>query len=168
MDASYVVIFPHEKNKPHVYYDPGASAGWCAYDARGNLYLDQVVASHRRRFEEIGVLKKGTTTFKNYRLDHSFAAGGLQFDGRHIVVGNLQTNTLYRLRFAGSNATVIGSTQLGTVQYVQQFWIFDRRVIAADLDGNSTYIWRYPAGGPPVTSIEAFFMPQGSTISAGS
>jgi hypothetical protein len=92
-------------------------------------------------------------------------AGGLQFDGHHVVVGDLQTNTLYRLRFAGSKATVIGSTPLGTVQYVQQYWISGGRVIAADVDGNSAYIWKYPGGGSPVTSIEAFDLPQGSTIS---
>jgi hypothetical protein len=166
-DASFVVVFPDEKNEPEAYYDPGAIAGWCAYDDRGNLYLDQVVEPHHRRFEYIGVLKKGTATFKNYLLDRRIAAGGLQFDGHNIVVGNLQTNTLYRLRFAGANATAIGSTPLRLVQHLRQYWIFEGRLIGPDLSG-PVYVWKYPAGGSPITSIQAFSLPQGSTISVGS
>lgn len=163
--APYVVVFPNEQNQPRAYSAPRAYALWCTYDDQGNLYIDQVFHPHHRRIEYIAVLKKGTTTFKNYRLGRGISAGGLQFDGRHVVVVDLSTNTLYRVRFSGSDATAIGSTPLGTVQHVRQFWISGRRVIAADLNGTAAYIWKYPEGRMPVDSIEAFYMPQGSTIS---
>lgn len=161
-DAPYVVIFPGGKQNPMAISDAYAILFWCAYDSRGNLYVDKV--NHRHK-QYIGVLPSGSTTFKNYLLDtRAGGAGGLQFDGQHIVVDDLGTNTLHQLRFSGSNASVIGSTPLGGAKDIFQYWIHKRRVIGPDIYGTA-YFWKYPGGGYPVKSIQGFTLPVGSTVS---
>ncbi|MBV8808672.1 MAG: hypothetical protein JO033_08355, partial [Acidobacteriaceae bacterium] len=161
-DGSIVVIFPKEQEKPQTYYDPHAILFWCAYDADGNLYVDQV-RYHGRQY--IGVLPKGSTKFTNFMLDRRAGdAGALQFDGKQIVVDDLDANILHRLRFSGSKATVVGSTALGGAKAVEQFTLYKRRVIGPDLYG-SVYFWKYPAGGSVRSSLQGFTLTQGSTIS---
>jgi hypothetical protein len=162
LDAPSVVIFPKAKNWPRVYYDPYAILFECAYDDKGNLYVDPVVHRHRLY---IGVLLKSTHTFKNFLLDSRAGhPGGLQFDGRHVVADDLRTNTLHQLRFSGSKAIVVGSTPLNGATSVAQYWIQGKIVIGPDEFG-PVYYWKYPAGGSPIYEIQAFFEPEGSTVS---
>jgi hypothetical protein len=162
-DSGFVVIFPNEQNTPEVYYDPYALMFHCAYDATGNLYDDLVIYRHR---EYIGVLRKGSQTFKNFLLDgRAGIPGALQFDGQHVVANDLNTNVLHQLNFSGSNATVIGSTPLNGAKQIEQFWIHKGKAIGPDLYG-TVYYWNYPVGGSPIHSISGFTDPVGSTISA--
>jgi len=161
-DAEFVVIFPNEKNRPQVVYDPYATMAWCTYVGKGNLYAEQVYYGHRWH---IGVLPKGSSGFTNYLLDRRAGhAGSLQFDGQHVAVLDYATNILHQLRFSGSKAIMIGSTPLNGAKSIEQFWIYKKKVIGPDLYG-STYYWNYPAGGSPVKIIQGFTLPAGSTVS---
>jgi hypothetical protein len=163
-DAGFVVVFPKAKNTPQVYYDIYASMYRCAYDNKGDLFVDQVSNDHKNY---IGELPKVTTKFKNFLLDRRIAhSGGIQFDGKHVAIDDLGSNIVYQLRFSGSKAIVIGSTPLNGVGKwtVEQFWIQGKTLIGPD--SNSTvYFWKYPAGGSPVKSIQGFTLNVGSTVS---
>ncbi|HZY96453.1 MAG TPA: hypothetical protein VFE35_05080 [Candidatus Cybelea sp.] len=160
-DLPSVVIFPDAKQKPVVYSDPYSIIFWCAYDDKGNLFVEQV-RQHRKFY--IGELPRGATKFKNLFLDPRVGGpSSLQFDGQHIVVEG-PTSTLYQLRFSGSNAIVISSTPLNGAKQIEQFWIQKRRVIGPDLYG-TTYFWKYPLGGSPAGSIQGFTLPYGATVS---
>ncbi len=161
-DAPYVVIFPDAKEHPVVYVDPYASLFWCAYDDKGNLFIEQI--RHHRKFY-IGELPKGATKFKNFVLDsRAGIPGATKFDGQHVVVEDLRTNGLHQVRFSGSNAVVIDSTPLNGAKEIQQFWIHKGKVIGPDAYGPA-YFWKYPLGGSPAKAIQGFTLPVGVTVS---
>ncbi|HZY96806.1 MAG TPA: hypothetical protein VFE35_06865 [Candidatus Cybelea sp.] len=161
-DLPSIVIFPDAQNRPIAYSDPYSIIFWCAYDDQGNLFVERV--RHHRKFY-IGELPKGATKFRNLLLDARVAdPSALKFDGRHVVVEDLNASTLYQLRFSGSSAIVIGTTALSGAKQIEQFWIQNSRVIGPDAYG-SVYFWKYPAGGSPVKSIQGFTLPDGSTVS---
>jgi hypothetical protein len=160
-DANYVVIFPDAKQMPVVRLDSHAILFWCAYDDKGNLFVERV--RHHRKFY-IGELPKGATSFKNLLMDPRIVGpSGLKFDGQHMVVEDY-ANILYRLRFSGRNAIDIGETPLNGAKQIEQFWIYKNKVIGPDLYGPA-YFWKYPLGGPPVKSIPGFTLPTGVAIS---
>ncbi len=136
----------------------------CAYDNKGNLFVDQINSRNGRR-NFIGELPKGATQFTNYLLDHRINhPGGIQFDGKHVAIEDIKKSIVYRLRFSGSQAVVVGSTRLQGTTFVQQYWTQGTTLIGPD--GNSAvYFWKYPRGGSPANSIEGFTLDYGSTVS---
>ncbi len=162
LDAAFVVIFPKAKEAPKVYYDRHASMYHCAYDDKGDLFVDQVYTRHHNY---IGELAKGKTTFRNYLLDGRVAhSGGIQFDGQRVAIEDLKSLIVYRLGFSGNDAIVVGTTPLSGAKYIYQYWIQGKTLIGPDLYGD-VYLWKYPEGGSPVSAIQGFTEPYGSTVS---
>jgi hypothetical protein len=160
-DANWVVIFPDARQMPVVRADPYAILFWCAYDDKGNLFVEEVRHHHR---SYIGELPKGATSFKNLLMDPRIGGpSGLKFDGEYMVVENY-ANILYRLRFSGGNAIDIGNTPLNGAKQIERFWIHKSKVIGPDASGNA-YFWNYPLGGSPVKSIPGFTLPVGAAVS---
>jgi hypothetical protein len=155
-------VFPKAKNKPRVYYDIHAIMFFCAYDNKGDLFVDRVI-NHRNNY--IGELPKGAAKFNNYLLNRRIThSGGIQFDGKHVVIEDQGSHVVYRLRFSGTKAIVVGSTPLNGTTWVEQYSIQGKTLIGPD--SNSTvYFWKYPGGGPPVGSIGGFTLNYGSTVS---
>lgn len=165
-DSAFVVVFPKAEEKPKVYYEDMAHVNMydCAYDDKGDLFVDQIY-SRDGRHEYIGELPKGAQQFKTFLLDPRIAhPGGIQFDGKHVAIEDLGSRIVYRLLFSGSSAIVVGSTPLSGATYVYQYWIRGKTLIGPDLYGN-VYFWKYPDGGMPVSSIQGFTEPYGSTVS---
>jgi hypothetical protein len=166
-DSGFVVVFPRGKERPEVYYEQTkgrVNMYMCAYDNKGDLFVDQIY-SRGHRYQYIGEMPKGDTKFTNYLLDPRIAhPGGIQFDGKHIVIEDLGSLIVYRLRFSGSNAIVVGSTPLNGAKYIYQYWIQGKTLIGPDEYGD-VYLWKYPQGGSPVNTIQGFTEPSGSTVS---
>jgi hypothetical protein len=163
-DSGFVVVFPKAEEKPRVYYEDMADTHmfFCAYDDKGDLFVDQVA---KGRHSYVGELPKGTTRFTNYLLDRRVAhPGGIQFDGKHIAIEDLDSLIVYRLRFSGTEAVVMGGTSLSGTGYVQQYWIQGKTLIGPG-SNNTVYLWNYPEGGSPVSSIQGLTEPYGSTVS---
>ena len=165
-DSGFVVVFPKAQQSPQVYYENMKHVIMyrCAYDDKGDLFVDQVY-SHNHRRQYIGDLANGTTQFKNYLLDQRISRpGGIQFDGRHVAVEDLSSHIVYRLRFSGSQAVTVGTTPLNGTPWVDQYWIQGRTLIGPD-ENNTAYFWRYPEGHYPVTYIQGFTIDIGATVS---
>ena len=162
LDAAFVVLFPKAKETPKAYYDRYASMYHCAYDDKGDLFVDQVYTRHHNY---IGELAKATTTFRNYVLDGRIAhSGGIQFDGQRVAIEDLTSLIVYRLSFSGDDAIVVGSTPLSGAKFLYQYSIQRKTLIGPDLYGD-VYFWKYPKGGSPVSTIQGFTVPYGSTVS---
>lgn len=164
LDSGFVVVYPKAEDKPEVYYEDMADTHMsrCAYDNKGDLFVDQVAKGGKNY---IGELPRGATKFTNYVLDTRIGPpGGIQFDGKHVAIGDLGSHIVYRLRFSGSKAIIVGGTPLNGTTSVEQYWIQGKTLIGPD--GNSTvYLWKYPGGGSPVSSIQGFTLDFGSTVS---
>ena len=168
LDGEDVVIFPKANERPKVYYEDMRYTYMfnCAYDNKGDLFVDDVFnRNHHRKY--IGELPRSAKQFTNYLLDRRIAhPGGIQFDGKHIVIEDLGSLIAYRLRFSGSNAIIVGKTQLNGAGYVDQYSIQGNTLIGPD-SNTTVYLWKYPKGGSPVSSIGGFTLNYGSTVSVG-
>jgi len=167
LDSGFVVVFPKAEERPKVYYPHTmhrVSMYMCAYDDEGDLFVDQIY-NRDGRHEYIGELRKVTKQFQVYLLDPRIThPGGIQFDGKHVVIEDLDSHIVYRLRFSGTKAAVIGSALLDGTPWVEQYWIQGETLIGPD--ANSTvYFWKYPQGGSPVSSVQRFTLDVGSTVS---
>ena len=143
-----VAIYKKARGRPTFYADSGFGDYECGYDDKGNLFIDGYVYSGHLNFAE---LPKGSSTFTNITLNQSFdAAGGIQWDGKHLAVGDLYAAVIYQFDISGSSGTEVGSTPLNGSGTVWQFFIDGDRVIAPstfqDYSG-FVNIYDYPAGG---------------------
>jgi hypothetical protein len=142
-----------------------------AYDEHGNLFVDGDTADGPVALAE---LPKGGAAFEPIGLSQSISyAGGFQWDGVHLAVGDQTNDVIYQFAISGSQAKEVGQTALGGAAHVFDFFITakDKReksaaVVGADINGNRVLSWRYPAGGAPVKTIGAgLTFPQGVAIS---
>lgn len=162
-DSSGVFIYQKARGTPTVYGDSQIIMYFCTYDAKGNLFVDQVTNG---KGSYIGELQRHAKLFKYIKLTrHMGPAGGILWDGKYIAVGDLQTDIVYRLKVSGAFGIVVGTVALTGSKEVREFWIDGNRLIGPDQVTNKIEIWNYPAGGPYVSSIEYINEPLGSTIS---
>jgi DNA-binding beta-propeller fold protein YncE len=166
-----VAIYADAKGTAQTYTDPSiVNYRFCGYDAKGNLFVDGVNSSSAFVLAE---LPKGGSSLKNIPIKQTIEwPGAVQWDGKHVAVGDTDAVTVYQIDPANGN--VAGSTKLIGANYVDQFWIDGSvatrkdakkaRVIAPSQDGGTLALYDYPAGGVSVWSISVS-EPFGATVS---
>jgi hypothetical protein len=163
-----VAIYKDAKGSPtyrtdsNIYHEE-----FCGYDNAGNLFVDgQDISSGGLRLSEI---PSGKTFFKNITLNQTFTgAGGVQWDGKHLAIGNNTegAGTIYQFAINGEKGTKVGSTPLNGSGGAEQFWIEQANVIVPEPFTNDVGIWAYPAGGSAKKTITGGFdFPEGATVS---
>lgn len=160
-----VVIYKHAKGRPKAYYtDPVmAEVGYCDYDNKGDLFVDGLASGGAFRFAEIPA---GSTSFRNITLSQPIGSpGGVQWDGRHIAVGDRVINVIYEFIIKGKKGTEVGTTPLIGATEVDDFWIDRPNVIGPDFGAKDVGIWPYPSGGSPKKTIAGLTQPVGAVIS---
>jgi len=160
-----VVVYRHAKGRPRGNYTDAHMSQMllCGYDAKGNLFLDGQNASYVSAFAE---LPAGGKKLVDLTLDQAIgSAGGVQWDGKYVAIGDQSTNTIYQFSFNGTQGTKMGSTSLGGATEVFQFWIDGKRVVGPDTYGADVGVWSYPAGGSPLKTIGNLYVPLGTVIS---
>lgn len=162
-----VAIYVGAQGTPTTYADPTIGfLDFDGYDNAGNIFVDG--SNSGGSGFEFAELKKGSSSFTSISLDVSIGyPGNIQWDGKHITVGDQISNTIYRIDVAGSEGTSIGSTSLTGAYDVDQYWIRGRTVIGPDADNADVGYWRYPAGGEAKKDITGIGEPYGATVSKG-
>ncbi|HYL26502.1 MAG TPA: hypothetical protein VEW74_01640 [Candidatus Nitrosotalea sp.] len=164
--AGGVAIYAHAEGSPKKYsYGFVYEYYFAGYDDRGNLFVDATddVPSKPFAFVE---LRKGARKLEAITLNQSIAIpGGVGWDGRHVVVGDVRSSHLYRFDISGSVGTKAGSTQLGRARSVNQFVIAGSSVVGANFEGATVGFWNYPRGGAPAKTIGSLGEPFGVTLS---
>jgi DNA-binding beta-propeller fold protein YncE len=162
-----LVIYRHAKGKPTGNYTDSAINNMllCSYDDAGNLFLDGLTQGSVFQFAE---LRKGGTALLNVKLNQSIQnAGGVEWDGTHVAVGDQATNVIYQFAISGKKGKKVGSTPLSGASEVFQFWIDGAKAIGPNAYGGDVGIWRYPAGGSAIRTIGGLYAPLGAVVSAG-
>jgi hypothetical protein len=158
-----VAIYKNAQGRPKTYKEPEISYyQFCGYDNRGNLFVDgaKTGAFH------LAELPNGKTSFRNITLDKSFSyAGAVQWDGKHVAVGDYESNVIYRFRISGSRGTSVGSTPLHHSSFAIGFWIEGSTVVGPNDDSANVMFWKYPGGYSPIKTISGLRNPWGSTVS---
>lgn len=160
-----VVIYDRAKGRPKHHYADAAIADMllCSYDGSGNLFLDGLTSASAFAFAE---LPKGGSKLIDITLNRSIAsAGGVEWDGKYVAVGDQSTSTIYQFSISGTSGTEEGSTQLSGATQIFQFWIDGAKLIGPDSGQADAGIWNYPAGGAPVKTITGLYAPLGAVVS---
>jgi hypothetical protein len=162
--AGGITIYSGGTGSGTTYTDPQMPQVWaCGYDKSGNLFVDGKNASGVFQFAE---LPKGSHSLANISLDVPFVwPGGVQWDGKHIAVGDAKADVVYRT--TGASGRVVGTTELGGASTVGQFWKVGSAVVASSYDTGTVGIWHYPAGGTPEKVLSGFAEPFGVAVSKG-
>jgi hypothetical protein len=140
-----VSIYARGRGTPTVYrvaavYHPY----FCGYDDRGNLFVDGVRGS---KFE-FASLMRGHARFSNVRLDQSFSSmpGAVQWDGKHLAVGDQQGANVFQFDVKGNIGTEVGAVPVKTG--IEQFWIQSDTIVGPDEGDANVTFWTYPGGVP--------------------
>jgi hypothetical protein len=162
-----VAIFKKARGKPKLYPDSGF--GWaCSYDQQGNLFIDG--GGVRNGYIKFAELPKGGTTFSNISLNQTFnEAGGVQWDGHNVAVGDYYNAIIYKFRISGSTGTEVGSTPLTASGTVLQFFIDKVRgkvLVPSTFQDAPGFvnIYNYPQGGTAGRTLN-FGNPDGVAVS---
>ncbi len=166
LSKGYVAIYKHATGTPTLYQKSGAIFAFCGYDGKGDLFVDGMNSDEAIVFKFVE-LPKGGKALKSITLNQTFGgSGGVEWDGTYVVVGDDDTNNIYRFAISGSKGTLQGTTTLENALGVTEFWIQGSTVIAGYGDADVVAYWDYPAGGSPTKTItKAIDGPYGVTIS---
>jgi hypothetical protein len=161
-----VAIYKKARGKPIFYADGDFGDYECGYDDKGNLFIAGYVVSGQLNFAE---LPKGGSAFKNIALNQTFhAAGGIQWDGSHLAVGDLYAGFIYQFDIRGNRGTEVGNTSLNGAGSVWQFFVDgDRVIVPSTFQENSgtVNVYAYPAGGPAKETLISAYDPDGVVVS---
>ena len=160
-----VAIFPNASGSPKVYTSYDMYPFGAGYDNNGDLFVDspQYGSGSRCALYE---LHAGKQKFSSpLRLRGFGNCGGVQWDGKHIAVGDSDVDVIYKFAVRGSHLRKVASTSLGGADDVAQFWIQGANVIGPNSLSTTTMIWKYPAGGNPVETITGLSEPWDATVS---
>jgi hypothetical protein len=160
-----IAIYKNAKGNPSTYYADSHvfNVYSCGYDSSGNLFIDgENEGSSSFAFAE---LASGARKFTNITLNQPIkSAGGLQWDGKYVAVGDQYTN-IYQFSIHGKTGTKVGTTPLNGAGRDAEFWIKGSNVIVPDSDKLHVAIWDYPAGGSAEQRVKGFQYPIGATVS---
>lgn len=149
-DYGNVGVYENAEGSPRYYelYKPQQ----CSYDGTGDLYCD----THIEDSFLFGLYKLPAKKqqFAKVSLNKSIVEpGGMQWDGRYLMVGDAETNVVHRFHVHGRKGRSVGSLLLSKGNWVNEFSIARSKLAGANYDGRSVMIWPFPRGGKPVTTI---------------
>ena len=162
-----VSIYADAQGTPTTYIDPGLYLVFSlGYDDKGNLFVDgETQTGGTFAFAE---LPKGSSTFTNLTLNKTIGTPGtVQWDGKHVTVGDAKAGVIYRVKISGSSAKVVGTTTLTDADGAFQSFIDGKKVVNPNVNSANVMFWSYPAGGNPIKTLTGFVDPFGSAVSKG-
>ncbi len=167
-----VEIYTNARGSPTHYSDPEFRFyDFCAYDNKGNLFVDGTSVHHHRFI--LAKLPKRSDALQMMKLDQYIRwPGSVQWDDLHLAVGAFSTPIIYRFKIAGTDATEIGKTQLGApARHIYAFVTQEKTLVAVGewSHHRSPYtalFFKYPDGGSPTRSItKDLDSPRGAAVS---
>jgi len=168
-EPNELAVYAHAKGRPALIAAPDFSyIAFCAYDERGDLFADGLNA--RRHHFILEELPAESGTFVSIKVSKAISpAGGIQWDGQYLVVGDPYSDALYRFKIKGHIAKEIDSIPLNGATTVDQFFITGNRIIdpSGSVGERSGWVdfYPYPAGGDPGRNLPNFSTPYAVVIS---
>jgi hypothetical protein len=170
-----VLIYARAEGKGVQYID--RSIFWyffVAYDTSGDIFVDgQNFFTDKNLVAE---LPQGHNKFEDLAVNQFIEdAGGLQWDGKYLNVGDQipEAPRIYLFKISGTSAKLVQTVNIDrnhTFLDVWQFCIYGNTLVAGPNISLEEYFWKYPKGGRPYKRIykKGLWDPQGVTISPAS
>lgn len=154
-----VTIFYKALGKGTIISSTLGEAGFDGYDNQSDLYADGF--DHDYRFALVE-LKKGSNTFVAITTSNAVGfPGSVQWDGTYLTVTDQDADAIYRYTVNGTNATLKGTVLLSGAADCAATWIARPYVYCADAGNNNAEVFKYPAGGSPIATLESMDLPLG-------
>ncbi len=165
-NGATLAIYEKARGRPRLFSKMGFGMISCAFDNRGNLFVDGDVIGGFLQFAE---MPAGSRTFRRITLQQRFAyPGSIQWDGKHVAIGDYRAGIIYRFDIRGKRGTEVGTTPLPGSIDVSQFAIQGSHVVVPSSDQNYAgyvKVYDYPAGGHSTRTLRNFSTPVGVAIS---
>ena len=162
-NGSTVAIYKNAQGGPTVYATSSVPARFSAYDDKGNLFIDDGLAS-----QSLAELPSGGRSFQKVSLDTSFYPMSLQWTAGHFAVAAYTNDSkgpqpFYNVTISGSNGIASGPIMLSTKngkhpdQPVQFFLSGKTMMGPVPHLGGLPFLgfWKYPAGGDPTKILSS-------------
>jgi hypothetical protein len=160
--SSPVLVYNLKTGKYTAYYDnpPIAYFRWCAYDGKGDLYVDGRTQTSGR--VSLGVLPKGQASFSSVTLNEpDFNPYSLQWHDNNLVIAGYETKrgpeSLVEVRVKRSEGTIVGTIALRDFGHKWgddgQVLIKRKNIISGGYPAYYLHVWRFPQGGYPLRRI---------------
>lgn len=179
MSGSVVVYYKAIGTRNRIYREGYVAFSYCVYDNSGNLFVDGNARGTFSYYIAFAELPSGGGKLINLALNGSYGggsfdyAGGLQWDGKQLTMGQQEGHNIYQLALSGSQLNETGVTKLDEGE-LTQYWIHPRTIphkqIIVGTGGISNpktiMYWSYPAGGNAFATItDGVYYPNGVVIS---
>ncbi len=156
------------KTRPGVYFT-GIPPSACAYDAKGDLFVDGIGGTGVALAE----LVKGAKYFTDVTLGNNagWTVGSVQWDGTYVTlgVGTISgSSSVYRVQVSGKRGKIVDMVHLQHLAGWPHFVIVSGELVATQRSRfvRRIGVYEYPAGGKALDVFSGFDDPVGMTISA--
>lgn len=154
-----VFVYKAAQGKPDIYTSSRITKLWfCSYDNKGDLFASGSKYSTQKDFELVE-LAKASRSLDIVTVDHTITyPGGIQWDGKHLAVGDAAKPVVYEFDIRGKRGILVGTTPLGKpAKFIYDFFLDGSRLIApnnyGDGDNSDVLYYNYPLGGSPTRRI---------------
>lgn len=129
---------------------------YCTYDNTGNLFVNG--ARNLRQGSVLAELPSGGSTLSTVKLDEKFErAGGLEWDGQYLAIGDSLRHVIYQMSVTKDQATTVSTSHFhdwsGMRQKTIEPFAIDNGQIVLTFNDRQTGFWKFPAGGKTVRRI---------------
>lgn len=159
--AGSIAVYTHAQGQPQIYQGPGANL-FCAYDDKGNLFIEAFTTGSQGNQFKFSELRKGAKIFNNVALESIPAyPNGLQWTGSYMAIGtgskkgpSSGDTYIYHVQLAQGVGKTIGSTHLVERAGTTNFFISrDRIAVTGGSPSTDTRLFAYPAGGTTTMTL---------------
>jgi len=175
--AGSISIYPKATGNPTILADPDiGSVYFCAYDDKGNLYLDGFSGGPSDGSFEFAELPKGKSKFTPILLKNTTInfPGDIAWDGKYVDVADQEeavisgsppilTSAIYRT--TGTDGKVVSQEILANSDDLIQYFNEGTEAIGVNFHGTFVAFWQYPKGGKEIKTLTGFSGPIGIALS---
>jgi hypothetical protein len=151
-----VVIFKNASGSGTVYTTALDEEFFDGYDNQGDLFADGFTGD-REGFALVE-LPKGGTKFETIQTSNTVGfPGSVQWDGTYLTVFDQYANATYQYTVSGTKAKLKGTVTYSGSSDCAQTWIVQGLFYCGDAGNGNGEVFDYPAGGPPIATLEGSF-----------
>jgi hypothetical protein len=153
-----IIVRDHGRHKSRYGVSPLSSLLYCAYDDKGNLFVD----GYNGTAFGLAELPRGAHRFIGISVDKQIKyPAQIQWDGEYLAIERRVYPLIYRVSVSGTQAHLVGRIRFNGIGYrATQSWIENATIAIPSAQYNKRpmeiFLYNYPAGGEPIKIIKGF------------
>jgi hypothetical protein len=155
--GSEIDVYTNIYEPGQTYKDPDMNVYlYCTYDGQGNLFANG--ARNLKKGSVLAELPQGGSTMQTVKMDEKFErAGGLQWDGQYVAIGDSLKHVVYEMSVAGGLATTVSTSHFHDwsgmhFKTIEPFAIGNGEIVLT-FSERQTGFWKFPGGGNTLRRI---------------